>query len=202
MLGICVPVRDTLHSGFAYCLSQLTAHLVASAVEFKLYFENGSMISDQRYRLVMNAQADNCTQILWLDSDMLFPVSIYSQLNSHDQLVTAGTYSTRTAPYRNTTFGSSEFDVVKHDTGLHQAYAVGMGLMLTDIRVFDKIPRPWFKVAWSHKLDTFIGEDIYFCEQLNTYEIDLWVDYDLSNQCGHIGSKAIKMEDTNDANGI
>ena len=112
MLGICVPVRDTLHTGFAYCLVQLTSHLTKNNIDYKLYFENGSIISDQRYRLTTSAMSDKCTQILWLDSDMLFPVSIYERLNNHNKMAVAATYSTRTKPYRNTAFKSDKFDLL------------------------------------------------------------------------------------------
>jgi hypothetical protein len=198
MLGICIPVRDSLHSSFAYCLAQLTSHLTKNNIEFKLYFENGSIISDQRYRLVLSAMQDNCTQILWLDSDMLFPVSIYQRLNEHNKLAVAATYSTRTKPYRNTAFASDKFDTGVNKSGLHPVYSVGMGLMLTDISIFSVIPRPWFQVTWSDKYETFTGEDVYFCSQLHNYEYKLYVDFDLSKRCGHIGSIAIKMENIDD----
>ena len=198
MLGICIPVRDSLHSSFAYCLAQLTSHLTKNNIEFKLYFENGSIISDQRYRLVLSAMQDNCTQILWLDSDMLFPVSIYQRLNEHNKLAVAAPYSTRTKPYRNTAGASDKLDTVVNESGLHPVYSVGMGLMLTDISIFSMIPRPWFQVTWSDKYETFTGEDVYFCSQLHNYEYKLYVDFDLSKKCGHIGSIAIKMENIDD----
>jgi choline kinase len=198
MLGICVPVRDTLHTGFAYCLVQLTSHLTKNNIDYKLYFENGSIISDQRYRLATSAMSDMCTQILWLDSDMLFPVSIYERLNNHNKMAVAATYSTRTKPYRNTAFKSDKFDTVDNNSGLHSVYAVGMGLMLIDISIFKTIPRPWFQVTWSEQHETFTGEDVYFCSQLHNYEYKLYVDFDLSKNCGHIGSIAIKMENIND----
>jgi len=198
MIGICVPVRDTLHSGFAYCLAQLTSHLTKNNIEFKLYFENGSIISDQRYRLVMSALHDKCAQILWLDSDMLFPVTIYERLNQHNKIAVAATYSTRTKPYRNTAFANDNFDPATNNSGLHLVYSVGMGLMLTDISIFNTIPRPWFQVTWDHRYEAFTGEDVYFCAQIKNYEHELYVDFDLSKQCGHIGSVAIKMENIND----
>ena len=101
LLGICVPVRDICHSNFAFCLSQLTANLVRNHVQYHLFFENGSLIQNQRYQLVLDAQRANCNQILWLDSDMVFPSNIYHTLSAHQKPVVAGTYSTRTQPYRN-----------------------------------------------------------------------------------------------------
>ena len=45
MLGICVPVRDTVHTNFAYCLVQLTSYLTKNNIKFNLYFENGKLTS-------------------------------------------------------------------------------------------------------------------------------------------------------------
>mgnify|MGYP003968678519 FL=1 len=198
MLGICVPVRDTVHTSFAYCLAQMTSYLTRNSIQFNLYFENGSLIADQRYRLAEIATQQKCKEILWLDSDMVFPASVYRSLANHNKDAAACTYSTRTKPYRNVAFQSSDLtDTINHTSGLHKIYAVGMGIMLTKTEVFSTIPRPWFNTHWDQQTETFSGEDIYFCNQLQNYGYELYVDCDLSKQCGHIGSNTIKMENIN-----
>ena len=198
MLGICVPVRDTVHTNFAYCLVQLTSYLSKNNIKFNLYFENGSLIADQRYRLTSLAVQEKCTEILWLDSDMVFPASIYMSLSSHNKDAVACTYSTRTKPYRNVAFVSNDLTATaSHTSGLHKVYAVGMGIMLTKTEVFNNIPRPWFNTYWDYQTESFSGEDIYFCNQLHNYNYSLYVDFELSANCGHIGSTTIKMENIN-----
>ena len=48
----------------------------------------------------------------------------------------------------------------------------------------------------------FLGEDLYFCKQLEEYDIECTVDIDLSKQVTHIGSKEFKLEDTHVQNSV
>jgi choline kinase len=133
-LAICVPVRDTVHSTFAYCLNELTSHLVRSNVDYNLFFQNGSVLPEQRTALVSSALNAKCDYILWLDSDMVFPKNLYQRLSSHNYDIVACTYSTRTKPYRNVAFLTHDFnDRLTASLGVHKVSSVGMGLMLTNI---------------------------------------------------------------------
>jgi hypothetical protein len=191
-LAISVPVRDSVHSGFAFCLSELTSSLTAKQIPYKLFFENGSMLTDQRHRLVRNALRENATQILWLDSDMIFPANTYQVLNQHNKDIVACTYSTRTKPYRNVAYKDDE--QLKENSGLHSVDSVGMGIMLTSTQVFKTVPAPWFKFIYSYEYDAYVGEDFSFCELAKEYEFDVYVDVDHSKKCAHLGTHANKLD--------
>lgn len=194
-LAIAVPVRDSVHSGFAFCLSELTANLTAKNIPYKLLFENGSMLTDQRHRLVRSALQNNATQILWLDSDMLFPANLYENLNSHAKDIVACTYSTRTKPNRNVAYKDNQ--QLTDTSGLCTVDSVGMGLMLTSAQVFKTVPAPWFKFIYSFEYDSYVGEDFSFCELAKQYEYNVYVDLDQSKLCAHLGTCANKLEDIN-----
>lgn len=188
-LAICVPVRDTVHSKFAYCLSDLTSHLVKSDIEYSLFFQNGSVLPDQRTTLVNSALNAKCDYILWLDSDMVFPKNLYQRLSSHNHDIVACTYSTRTKPYRNVAFMSHDFnDRLTASVGIHKVSSVGMGLMLTNIDVYKSISKPWFMFEYDRVADSYLGEDIYFCRQLRDNGYSLYVDVDTSKKCYHLGT--------------
>jgi choline kinase len=198
MLAICVPVRDMVHSAFAFCLAQLAANLTHNNVNYQLFFENGSLIADQRYRLASMALDRGATEILWLDSDMIFPADVYQKLSNWDFDIVACMYSTRTKPYRSTAFLSDNMqDTLTARTGIHNVYAVGMGCMLTKTEVFKTVPQPWFNTRWDYQTNSFSGEDIYFCDQLNNYNYGIFVDCDLSNRCSHTGTINVKLENIN-----
>jgi choline kinase len=198
MLAICVPVRDTVHSAFAFCLAQLASNLTHNNIRYQLFFEVGSLIADQRYRLVNTALERTATEILWLDSDMIFPADVYQKLSKWNHDVVACMYSTRTKPYRSTAFLSDNMqDTLTARSGIHSVYAVGMGCMLTKTQVFKIVPQPWFNTRWDYQNNSFSGEDIYFCDQLQNYNYQVFVDCDLSNQCSHIGTTNIKLENIN-----
>jgi len=195
MLAICVPVRNDVTTGFAYSLAQLTARLSTERQPFMLFFESGSILPDQRQRLVNSALAANCSEILWLDSDMVFPATIYQLLQRHQSPVVACAYSTRTQPYQSTAF-TDQFDLSQRlasSTGLHPVYAVGMGCMLTDVSVFKTIPAPWFAFSYDYKTGSYQGEDLGFCKTLAEYGITVYVDVDASQECRHTGVVDLRL---------
>jgi hypothetical protein len=197
MLGICVPVRDTMHSGFSFCLAQLTANLASNNIEFKLMFDNGSILPEQRNNLVKTARKFNCSEILWLDSDMVFPANLYTVLKSHNRSVVACTYSTRYHPHQSVAFMDKK-DMTQRLTlnnGLHTVSAVGMGLMLVKMTAFSKLHRPYFSFKYDRQKETYIGEDVTFCHNLQDYDIKIFVDTDLSQKCGHLATTTKTMED-------
>lgn len=196
MLGICVPVRDTVHSGFSFCLAELTAWLGRENVNYKLYFENGSILPEQRNRLVASALKDKCTDILWLDSDMLFPPDVYLKLKKHKRPVVACNYSTRHWPFKSVAF-TNKNDLSERLTerkGLHQVFAVGMGIMLVETKVFKKIQTPYFSFKYNRELESYTGEDVEFCKTLQDYDVKVFIDADTSEKCAHVGTAPRRLE--------
>lgn len=198
-LAICVPVRDTVHSKFAYCLSDLTSHLVKSNIEYSLFFQNGSVLPEQRNVLADSAIKAKCDFILWIDSDMVFPKNLYQKLSAHNTDVIACTYSTRTKPYRNVAFLNNNFnDRLGASVGLHKVSSVGMGLMLTNIEVYRNIRKPWFVFEYSEEYNSYLGEDIYFCQNLINNGYEIYIDIDTSKKCYHLSTNEIGLSDIND----
>lgn len=196
-LAICVPVRDMLHSKFAFCLTELVARLVKDNVSYQLFFQNGSVLPEQRHLLAKSALAANCEQILWLDSDMTFPSNIYQLLSKHNKTVVACYYSTRSEPFRSVAFLDNR-DMTKTltaTTGVHSVNSVGMGIMLTSAEVFKRIAAPWFSFRYMPSYDTYLGEDIVFCELLKEYDYDVFVDASASNHCSHLANLEITIGD-------
>lgn len=195
-LAICVPTRDTVHSGFTFCLTELVANLVNAKIDYKLYFENGSILPEQRNRLVQSAMLDNCTEILWLDTDMVFPPDVYDKLSKRKRDIVACNYSTRHWPFRSVAF-TSDKDLDKRLTkrkGIHEVASVGMGIMLTNIKVFEKLHLPYFSFRFDRKLEQYVGEDIEFCRTARDYDFKIHVDADLSEKCAHLGTAPRRMD--------
>jgi hypothetical protein len=196
MLAICVPVRDTVMTGFSLSLARLTAHLAETKIPFELLMENNSILVQGRERLYEQALMHKATQILWLDSDMMFPRDIYHVLNSHKESVVAATYSTRVRPYKSVAF-TDEADYSKrleNTSGLHAVDSVGMGLMLIDVNVMFQLDRPLFKFMWIDSLKTYAGEDLTFCNAIRDAGFDIFVDCDLSKECAHIATGVVTMD--------
>lgn len=189
-IGICVPARDQVHTGFAKSLCHLTNRLVEKNIDFELHIVCGSVIAESRNQLTKEALDCGASHILWLDSDMHFPPTVVEKFLSHNKDIVAGNYSTRYAPHQSVAFvDPNNIDLrLNNSSGLHQVWAVGMGCMLVDVEVYRQLPKPWYSHEYNQNLDTFGGEDIYFCNQAMHHSIDVWVDCDI--KLAHYGTKA------------
>lgn len=199
-VAICVPSRDQVHVGFAKCLANLTAHLASKGVEYELVFSLGSVLPQQRTDIAKAALAKGHEWLLWLDSDMHFPNYVFDRLVRHKQDIVAATYSTRTKPQRSVAFKdlSSVDERLAKGTGLHQVEAVGMGCMLVNRAVYERLPEPWYSHLWNEEAKTFSGEDVYFCDKANKHSVNIYVDLDLSKELAHYGTKAFLLQETQD----
>jgi len=189
-LGICVPARDQVHTGFARSLCYFTNQLTKQNINFDLHIICGSVIAESRTRLANEALENNSTHLLWIDSDIHFPPTVFEKLNSHNKDIVAANYSTRYAPYRNVAFTDSKNINARLEskTGLHRVWAVGMGCMLVKAHVYQELPKPWYSHEYNKELDNYGGEDIYFCNQAMHHGIDVYVDADI--KLAHFGTQA------------
>ena len=189
-LGICIPARDQVHTGFARSLCHLTNRLTANSIDFELHIVCGSVIAESRTVLAKEALENNASHLLWLDSDMHFPPSVFETLLSHNKDIVAGQYSTRYSPYQTVAFTDPN-NIQKRlneNNGLHRVWAVGMGCMLVNADVYNNLPKPWFDHEYNKQLDTFSGEDIYFCNQAMHHGYEVWIDAGI--KLAHYGTKA------------
>lgn len=200
-IAICTPSRDQVSTGYAISLANLSAKLTKRNYNFEFIFCLGSVISQLRHELVTIALKKEVEWIMWIDSDMHFPNNIVERLLSHNKPIVAATYSTRYKPLRNVAFiDSDNYDLrLDKTSGIHKVWAVGMGCMLTHISVFKSIPKPWFNHQWDSKTNSFIGEDIYFCNLAQNNGFDIYVDVDLSQEIGHYGNKLFLLRETLDS---
>lgn len=199
-LAICVPVKDTVHSGFSICLVNLVANLIKNNISYELCYNFGTVIANQRNELAQDAIKKNCTHILWLDSDMHFPASVVKTFLSHDLDIVAATYSTRYKPRRSVAF-MDRFDLDKRldkTVGVHKVFAVGMGCMLIKTDILTTLPKPWFQYIWNNDTQDLCGEDIYFCSQAHDYGYKVYVDASTSNNVAHLGTKAFLIKETDE----
>jgi hypothetical protein len=153
----------------------------------------GPILPEVRRRLVSQAFAMEATHILWVDSDMEFPADVIARFLNHNLAVVAANYPRKNLEARPTAYIDSPDFVgpvwtMDTSTGLQKVTVAGMGLMLTDMRVFEKIQLPFF--AFEPQKPDFVrdtGEDVYFCRELYKAGIPIHIDHDLSKQVSHVG---------------
>jgi cellulose synthase/poly-beta-1,6-N-acetylglucosamine synthase-like glycosyltransferase len=161
-----------------------------AGTSFNVNFVAGTLIADQRQKLVMMAIKQGADYILFLDSDMRFPSYLLERMLAHDKDIVACNYATRRLPVKTVAF--SDFAELKciyslDKNGLEEVDAVGMGAMLIKTEIFKKLPLPWFSISYLPSGNMYIGEDIYFCKLAQANGMKVYVDHDLSKDVRHIG---------------
>jgi len=200
-VAICVPVRDNVTAVFAYSLAMLQRKCGEAGLATSLHFNMGSEVTMQRQQLVSEALETNCTHIMWIDSDMKFPVDTLNILLEADKDIVAGNYSTRVPPHRPVAFRSKNNldERVFTGTGLEKVWAVGSGMMLVKREVYEKLSSPFYKIEYSDDYSSLVGEDVYFCTKANEAGYEVYVSHKLSDRIAHIGTRAFTVKgDCND----
>lgn len=163
---------------------------------------SGSRITSNRNRLVKDAQLNNATHILFIDSDMMFPADALSRLMSHDKDIVGATACKRgdedgapigTAAELNEGAASGE----SHRSvsgGLHEMVVLGSCFKLIKMSVFDKVGLPAYYEPPNPDIEDAYGEDVTFCHLAREKGFKIWMDFDLSIQMGHIGEKVYRIK--------
>jgi glycosyltransferase involved in cell wall biosynthesis len=211
-VGVCVPARDEVHTGFAFDFAKMVGRdskfrCGSSENGLKLYTMAGTLIFDQREKLVDAALSEGCDYILFIDSDMRFPSDTIEILLSRNVPIVGVNAVTRRKPTLPTALNlqiekDEEGKIINHawhkidsrdKEGIEPCTAVGGGVVMIHKDVFKAIPKPWYDVGWGSK--GIIGEDVHFCVKALDNGFQTYVDHSLSKHIGHIGTYEYRWED-------
>ncbi len=142
--------------------------------------------------------------VIFLDSDMRFPQTLYDDLMAHKLPVVAANCAKRRRPISATARKENPDDPSKLDAvwpdpekreGIERVHVVGTAVMCIKTDVFFQLEYPWFNTPWNEEDQRFVGEDLYFCAQLKRAGVPLHIDHAISWQVGHIGQYTYRMDD-------
>lgn len=160
----------------------------ASEPVVKWGYYRSSALPQNRHNLVRMAQKADASHILFLDDDMTFPPNTLERLLAANKPIVSTNCTTRTVPVITTAIKDDKRIMSEGRSGLEEVDQVGMAVMLINLKVFDRIPLPWFKFDWDEEYpETYCSEDIYFCRKANQAGFRVWIDHDLSLGIGHLG---------------
>ena len=99
-VAVLVPVRDFCDSFFTQSLAIATSFVAKHhpEVDLRMYFNNGSVIAEQRLGLARLALQDGAHWTVWFDADMVFPKDTIVRLLAHTAPIVAANYPTRRMP--------------------------------------------------------------------------------------------------------
>ncbi len=193
-VAIGIPSRGEMVTDTALCLASLAAHEAAGGRPFRLIAPQGSLVCMLRDEIVLRAQMHEATHILWIDSDMTFPMNGLERLLAHGKPIVGCNYPTRSSPAWPTARGEEGRLVFETgQTGLEEVTGLGLGFCLVEMGVFQQMPRPWFSVVFDEFGQRYVGEDFNFFRNAS---FPVLLDHDLSREIGHVGIHEFVHADT------
>lgn len=186
-VAVGVPSGDMVHTDFCFSLRGLSFNGIGQVA---MVSGRNSVVGNCRNMLVRGAREvskrGRIDYILFLDSDMTFPPDTLQRLISHKKDIAGAVYHRRVPPFdvMGRTLDNNPLQV---NGGIHQLAGIPTGVMLVHMRVFDKVEEPWFRHPLNVDLKDNEGEDFYFCNAARAAGFEVWADFDLSMQVGHIG---------------
>lgn len=188
-VAIGIPSGDMVHADFAMRLATLCLNPGARTC---IINAKSSLVALGRNQCVEAAKLAGATHLLFLDSDMLFPIDTMTRLLRHNKDIVGAAYSQRVAPFHP--LGVTQEGEHMHVTsGLRRMKIIPTGCLLINLKIFDKLAKPWFNTRVEG--EKILGEDYYFCEQAHKAGFEIWCDGDLSREVGHIGQKIYQLGD-------
>jgi hypothetical protein len=200
-IGIALVAPDMMHTQTALNLTSMVGYQIgAHRDSITTTWRSGSVLSELRQKAAKELIEAGADWILFVDSDMGFPMDALQRLLEHDLDVVAANCSKRqrpigvTAKVTNPATGILE-PVWPAELGLEKVDAVGTAFMLIKAEVFTKIGWPWFMQPWIEEKEDWVGEDVFFCRRCYEAGIPIYIDHELSWQVNHYGTYGYSMKD-------
>lgn len=208
-IAVCIPHQPQVAAEFAFSLANMMALTSRTTVEFngellqpelKLFMRSSPILPQLRNILVQDAIGWGANYLLWADSDLQFPDYALLRLLPLNRLVVGVNYPHRIKPPWPTVTGLDgepvwTTEALAQALEVQQVRALGFGLCLMDIHIFNSLPRPWFDIHMIGDGDRVIGEDAHFFSLLADAEIPVFVDHFLSWDMGHVHNRVLTHAD-------
>ena len=166
--------------------------------EFTPIFATNGPIDGLRNKIVGDAMNIGASHLIMMDMDQVYPIDAITKLIAHKLPVVACMVHRRYPPFDPIMYRGSinSYQLVEdwEDGGLIEIDATGCGCILYDMRIFHKLPGPWFKFRPNPDVDHagIVGEDIGFCSDLKEAGYKIYMD--TSIKCGHLSTMIVTEE--------
>lgn len=182
MIFICTLSRDSVNIRTTYDL----VNMVKTTPNCIFSVACGTYINNLREGVAKGvSEMKEATHLLFIDSDMTFPVDTIKRLVAHDKDIIGANYHQRVDPSKWTAKVEGLSFSSDDKNGIEEVDTMGMGVCLIKTDVFRKLPQPYFNMAWNGKF--YDGEDESFCNKAKLAGLGVWIDHDLSKEVKHVG---------------
>ena len=195
---IAIPSTDSWDAQFGMALAGMMFYMAQVPVlpnvrqqKVSMLNRRSSMLSQSRETLLDDAIKRECTHIILLDSDMVFPDDTAHRLFEHNRTYVGANYVRKTIPSTPITaaLGGGLVYTDENSTGLQEVLHIGCGVAL--LRLDEDVlamKAPRYSMQWVEVLQCYSGEDVFFCSKLAEQGIPVYIDHDLSNAVQHVGT--------------
>ncbi|MGH7195005.1 MAG: hypothetical protein ACREJM_15945 [Candidatus Saccharimonadales bacterium] len=205
-VAICIPSGDMVHADFAIALAAM-AYQCSPIVRGETKFEaiplalvnaKGSLIPNNRNKLVAEAKKLGVDYMLFVDTDIVLHPWALRQLLAHDKDIVGATYIQRDEPHRilgrTVAGGLLHEHLLSHQVDTSSLMEVGAlpgGCLLVKMSVFDAMAAPYFQTPTRETdgVHWIEGEDYFFCRQACEAGISIWLDWGVSLHTAHVGQR-------------
>lgn len=197
-LLIAIPCMDFMHVEFVKSLNALVVRLKNDGIDFDVHFEAGTLVYMARDRIVCKAINEKYTDVLWLDSDMVFTDSLLEDLQFCGKNFVTGIAHSRRRPFGSCLFKNIDLKHLERYKGddypkePFEIQGCGLACALTSVKLLTSVQIK-FKTCFTPIIG--YGEDIAFCKRALEQGFHIWADP--SVRVGHIGHITIYPDDMN-----
>ena len=194
-LLVAMPTQTKVFVETVDCLMKLKDKLQRDGVLHEIKFLDGTLPHIARDRLAKHAVNNEFTEVLWIDSDMVFAPEIYEDLSLHGKDIVCGTFISRHSPYVSCIFSKLYPPERITDFGedLFRVAGCGFGCVWMKTQVLKDVLLN--NNGQCFIPDPMLGEDLAFCKRASGSGYDIWCDPTV--RIGHIGNVTIWPEDGN-----
>lgn len=197
---IAIPCMDMLPLGFVKSLLYMN-----KGGNPTVYFLPNSLIYDSRNLISLYAIENDFDNVMWLDSDIMFPPDTLLRLQAHNVDIVSGLYVMRKTPVEPVLYqeireptrnerGVLEKNIIPYRDYPRDSYfpvaGCGFGCVLTSTQLLHDV---WNKFGPAFTPYPWAGEDISFCYRVNQLGYQIYCDSTVS--CGHIGTHMFTEKD-------
>lgn len=192
-IGMCTG--GTVRAETVVSLMSNYAQLSQAGYSVNVLMQLGGYVDVNRNKIVEEAQKSGTTHLMFIDADMIFPDDGIIRLFNHDKDVVGANYNVRLDPTSKEASGPTVKMLVKGQPvslvkgglpdDLFKCYALATGFMLINMKVFEKLEKPYFD-AWQEPNGRHHTEDVDFCKKVNEAGLEVWCDPTIV--MGHVGS--------------
>lgn len=190
---IAIPCMDMLPVGFVQSLLYMN-----KGDSPTVYLKPNSLVYDSRNLLSLYAIENGFDNVLWLDSDMLFPPNTLTKLEAYNMDMVTGLYVKRHEPVEPVLYDIIDQPMRQKNGRLEGTISVyknypedsffpvagcGFGCVLTSTKLLKHV---WDEFGPAFTPYPWAGEDISFCHRVNQLGYQIYCDSSVS--CGHIGT--------------